>query len=122
MKIMKLLIVDDSEIIRDAIEEWLSKFNLEIVGRAGTGLEAIELFKTRQPDVVTLDITMPDLDGLEALDQMMKINNNVTIIIISALSAKEIALSALKKGAALFVNKPFTREELHEAFEEAIGD
>lgn len=119
---MKLLIVDDSEIIRDAIEEWLGKFNLEVVGRAGNGKDAIELFKSNHPDVVTLDITMPELDGLSALDEMLKINTKARIIIISALSAKEIALSALKKGAALFVNKPFTREELHEAFTEAIGE
>lgn len=64
---MKLMIVDDSSIMRKAIEKYLSGTDIEIVGTAGDGKQAIELFKTTLPDVVTLDITMPEMDGLECL-------------------------------------------------------
>ncbi len=118
---MKVLIVDDSEIIREAIEKWLGDFNLEVVGRAGDGRKALELYKQASPDIVTLDITMPEIDGLSVLDEIMKINPETRVIIISALSAKEIALSALKKGARSFLQKPFTKLELEDVFREITG-
>lgn len=119
---MKILIVDDSEIIREAIESWLSKYNLEIVGKAGTGMEAIEMLKKTSPDIVTLDITMPELDGLSAMEEMLKIKPDTKIIIISALAAKEVALSAIKKGASSYLVKPFTARELQEVFEEVLEE
>ncbi len=119
---MKVLIVDDSEIIREAIEEWISSMDVEIVGRAGDGKEAIEMVSKYMPDIVTLDITMPEMDGLTAMDEILKISPKIKIIIISALSAKETALSALKKGAASYVVKPFTKDELLEVFTEVMED
>ncbi len=115
---MKLLIVDDSEIIREAIGEWISELDIEIVGQAGDGKKAIELVKSLKPDIVTLDITMPEIDGLTAMDEILKIYPETKVIIISALSAKEIALSALKKGAVSYVVKPFTKDELIEVIKE----
>ena len=117
---MKVLIVDDSEIIREAIQFWIGKFNLEIVGQAENGKEAVELVKTLKPDIVTLDITMPEMDGLTAMDEILKVQPKTKILIISALAAKEVALSALKKGAASFIVKPFTKEELEEVFKEVM--
>ncbi|MBN2443630.1 MAG: response regulator [Spirochaetales bacterium] len=119
---MKILIVDDSEIIREAIESWLGKYNLLVVGKAGTGVKAIELLKKTNPDIVTLDITMPEMDGLSAMEQMLKIKPDLKIIVISALAAKEVALSAIKRGAASFLVKPFTQAELQEVFEEVMEE
>lgn len=119
---MNLLIVDDSEIIREAIEEWVKPLQLNIIGQAGNGREALELFNINLPDMVTLDITMPEMDGLSALDAMLKINPKAKIIIISALAAKEVALTAIKNGAASFLVKPFTREELEEVIREVMEE
>lgn len=119
---MNLLIVDDSEIIREAIEEWVKPLHLNVVGLACNGREALELYRETLPDMVTLDITMPEIDGITALDLMLKINPSAKIIIISALAAKEVALTALKKGAASFLVKPFTRDELEEVFREVLEE
>jgi len=119
---MKLLIVDDSEIIREAIENWLEPFGFEVIGRAGNGSRAIEMFSEKKPDIVTLDITMPEMDGLTAMEKMLTINPGVKIIIISALAAKEVAISAIKKGASSYLVKPFTRDELEEVMKETLED
>ena len=71
----KILIVDDSSIIRKIIQKSIVQDNLEIVGIAGDGLEALKLFKEKSPDLVTLDITMPEMDGLSVLEEMIKIKD-----------------------------------------------
>jgi two-component system, chemotaxis family, chemotaxis protein CheY len=117
---MKILIADDSEIIREAVGEWITKFKFEISGKAENGKQALEMFKKLNPDIVTLDITMPEMDGLTAMEEMLKIKKETKIIIISALAAKETALAAIKKGAVSYLVKPFTRQELEEVFEEIL--
>jgi two-component system, chemotaxis family, chemotaxis protein CheY len=119
---MKLMIVDDSSIMRKAIEKYLSGTDIEIVGTAGDGLQAIELFKKTLPDVVTLDITMPEMDGLQCLDELLKIKADTRIMVVSALKDESTALEALKKGARSFLGKPFTPESIREAFEQVISD
>lgn len=117
---MRLLIVDDSNMIRQAIESWLVSQNHEVVGQARNGVEALELFKQHKPDIVTLDITMPEMDGLEALEKMKALDSGARIIIISALASKEVAIEALKKGAATFVQKPITKQDLVDAIAEVM--
>ena len=119
---MRLLIVDDSNMIRQAIQAWSSAHQHEVVAQAKNGAEAVALFETHRPDIVTLDITMPEMDGLEALDRIRAIDPNAKVIIISALASKEVAIEALKKGAATFVQKPITERDLIEAIEEASAD
>jgi two-component system chemotaxis response regulator CheY len=109
---MKLLIVDDSEIIRIAIENYLKNSGIEIIGQAGNGVEAIEIFNDKKPDIVTMDITMPEMDGLTCMQEMLKINKDVKVIVITALSKKDIAIEALQKGAKRFLKKPLKEEEL----------
>jgi len=111
---MKLLIVDDSEIIRMAIEKYLKDAGVEIVGQAEDGVEALEIFKEKKPDIVTMDITMPEMDGLTCMQEMLKINSNVKVIVISALVAKAVAIEAMKKGAKRFLAKPFKEKNLVE--------
>jgi glutamate-5-semialdehyde dehydrogenase len=78
---VKILIVDDSMTIRQAIEKNLREFHIEVVGTAGDGKKALELFRTADPDVVTLDITMPELDGITVLEEMMKLNKYISVLI-----------------------------------------
>jgi two-component system chemotaxis response regulator CheY len=118
---VKVLIVDDSHIIRDAIESWLSEFDLEIVGKTNNGKDAVELVREKRPEIVTLDITMPEMDGLTALEKILECEPQTKVIVISALSSKDVALTALRKGALSYVVKPFTEEELIEVFREVIG-
>lgn len=116
------MIVDDSSIMRKAIEKYLSGTGVEIVGTAADGKQALELFKTARPDVVTLDITMPEMDGLQCLEELLKIDPNVKVMVVSALKDEATALEALKKGARSFLGKPFTPESIKEALDQVIAD
>ncbi len=118
---MKIMIVDDSEIIRKAIRNMLSGDGREFVGEAGDGIRALEVFRETQPEFVTMDITMPDMDGLECIRQMMALNSAVKILVISAVSLESVALEALEIGARSFLRKPFSRDQLVAAFEKISG-
>ena len=109
---MKLLIVDDSSVVRQAILTYLEGDDIEIVGEAENGKVAIDMFDKHRPDLVTMDITMPEMNGLDCIDKMIRIRNDTKIIVISALGDKETALTALKKGASEFLLKPFEAEQL----------
>ncbi len=117
----KILIIDDSMTIRQAIEKNLSDFPLEVVGMAGDGKTALELFKTTNPDVVTLDITMPELDGISVLKEMMRMNKDVKVMVITALKDKATGLKAIQIGAKSYLVKPFTSEKLKSAFSRMMG-
>ena len=116
----KVLIVDDSVVIRKAIEKFLAESQVEIVGKASNGSAALQLFREFSPDIVTLDITMPGLDGFQTLQEMVKLNNACKIIVITALADKATGLKALKFGAKSYLTKPFGPEKLQEAFSRLI--
>lgn len=116
----KLMIVDDSMIICKVIEKNLTNFNVELVGMAADGKEALEKFKETSPDLVTLDITMPEMDGLTVLEKMIKINPDVKVMVVTALSDKATGLKAIKLGAKSFVGKPFTEDKLKESFQNLL--
>ena len=118
---VKILIVDDSMTIRQAIEKNLKEFQVEIVGTAGDGKTALELFKNEDPDVVTLDITMPELDGITVLEEMMKIKRDVKVMVITALKDKATGLRAIQLNAKSYIVKPFTSEKLKTAFSRMMG-
>jgi two-component system chemotaxis response regulator CheY len=116
---MKLLIVDDSAIIRSRIARILNDprlSHIQVVGMASNGIEAIALCVQQMPDIVTMDITMPKMDGVNCTEKMILIHPECNILVISALSDKATALKALKKGARGFLYKPFTDKELIAAF------
>jgi two-component system chemotaxis response regulator CheY len=116
----KLLIVDDSNIMRRRIERSQQFDSLEVVGTAANGVEAIELFTRMDPDVVTMDITMPHMDGIECIERLVSMKPEVRILVISALADKATAVEAMEKGANGFLNKPFTDRQLNEALAELI--
>ena len=119
-KRVSLLVVDDSLIMRKAILKYLEDYNIEVVGTANNGEKALELFKKYNPKVVTLDITMPGIDGLYVLKEMVKIDRSSKIIVITALSDKETGLKSIKLGATSYISKPFSRSTLKQTFERVI--
>src|ERR1700747_2340947 len=114
-KSFKLMIVDDSNIMRRRIERSNQFDELELVGMASNGLEALEMFKKTDPDVVTMDLTMPQMDGIECISKLVVLKPAVRILVISALADKATAVEAMEKGANGFLNKPFTDRQANEA-------
>jgi two-component system, chemotaxis family, chemotaxis protein CheY len=116
----KLMIVDDSNIMRRRIERSQQFEELQLVGTAGNGEEALELFKQTDPDVVTMDLTMPRMDGIECIGRLVQLKPAVRILVISALADKATAVEAMERGANGFLNKPFTDRQLNEAIAELM--
>ena len=117
---LKLMVVDDSNIIRRKIERSNQNGRLEFVGNAENGLEALRLFKELRPHVVTMDITMPEMDGIEAVEKILAEEPSTLILVVSALADKATAIEAIKKGANGFLCKPFTEKQLNEALDELL--
>jgi len=120
MNALKLLIVDDSNIMRRRIERSQQMDTLRVVGTAANGLEALELFKKTNPDVITMDLTMPQMDGIQCIEQIVALKPAVRILVVSALADKATAVEAMEKGANGFLNKPFTDRQLNEAMAELL--
>jgi len=118
---LKLLIVDDSNIMRRRIERSQQFEELEVVGTAGNGIEALEMFHKTDPDMVTMDLTMPQMDGIECISKLVQLKPAVRILVISALADKATAVEAMERGANGFLNKPFTDRQLNEAIAELMS-
>ena len=121
-KKIRLMIVDDSLLMRQAIEMYLNEYNIEIVGTAEDGEEAIKIFNKKKPDYVTLDIVMPKMDGFGVLQTILKKRPNTKIMIVTALSDKDTALQAVEMGARSVLMKPFTPLKLKKAFDKFISE
>lgn len=107
-----VLLVDDSGMSRKMLKNLLEEENYSVIAEAGDGLEAIDVFKKYRPDLVTLDITMPNMDGLDALKELIRIDPNVKVIMITAAGQQNKLIEALKIGAKKFITKPFEKEEV----------
>lgn len=115
---MRLMIVDDSNIIRSKIERiQMSHNKFQVVGKAINGQDAIDNLLNWNPDVVTMDLTMPEMDGIACIENLMQLKPELLILVVSALSDKETGIEALMKGARGFLCKPFSDIELTEALE-----
>ncbi len=108
----RVLIVDDAAFMRMSIKNMLSNYEFEIVGEAENGLMAIEKYKELQPDIVTLDITMPEMDGLQALRIIKKLDPSASVVMVSALGQEARMKEAIIYGAKGFIVKPFKEEIL----------
>jgi two-component system chemotaxis response regulator CheY len=117
---LKLMICDDSNIIRRKIERELKIDRLQVIATASNGRLAVEAFRKEPADVVTMDITMPEMDGIECVEKLVAIKPDVLILIISALSDKATAIEGLKRGANGFLCKPFTDRQLTDALAELL--
>lgn len=116
----RLMIVDDSNIIRSRIERCFAGTNIEIVATASNGVDAVLKFEEYQPDFITMDLTMPQMDGLECIKRIVAKGTGVSILVVSALSDRMTALQALQAGARGFIYKPFNDEELKIAMQRLI--
>lgn len=115
---LKMMIVDDSNIIRSKIRRAHDSARFDVVAIAGDGAEALRMFHECRPDVVTMDLTMPNVDGIECITKLARIDPEVLILVVSALSDQATGIEALEKGASGFLLKPFTEEQLREALDE----
>ncbi|HOP64232.1 MAG TPA: response regulator [Spirochaetota bacterium] len=118
---MKMLIVDDSFVIRKTIEKYAIDLGIKDIYTAPNGREAIRIFGQESPSLVTMDITMPEMDGIECLEELLKLDPSAKIIIITALKDSATGLLALKKGASGFISKPFTPEQIRDEIISVTG-
>ena len=116
----KIMIVDDSRTMRKMLAGTLRDAGHEIIGDAGNGEEALKLLETISPDLITLDITMPVMDGIQALGLIKEKYPDVKVVIVSAAGQKEKVMEALKKGASDFLQKPFETEKVVEVIERIL--
>ncbi len=117
----RALIVDDAAFMRMMLREILTKSGYEVAGEAVNGKEAVEKYKSDKPDFVTLDITMPEMDGIEALKEIVKTDPNAIIIMCSAIGQQANVLEAIKSGAKDFIVKPFQPERVLESVKKTVG-
>lgn len=108
----KVLIVDDASFMRLSLRTMMEKNSFEVAGEAENGLEAIKLYNKLRPDVVTMDITMPELDGIQALKNILQIDPGAKIVILSAMGQEARVKEAIISGAKTFIVKPFKEEHL----------
>jgi two-component system chemotaxis response regulator CheY len=117
----RVLVVDDAAFMRKVLTDALVAGGHEVVGEAGDGEAALVAYKDMQPDLVTLDITMPEKDGLATLRELIQLDPAARVVICSALGQETKVLEAIKAGAKDFVVKPFERGRLLSAVEKALG-
>lgn len=117
-----MMIVDDSTVIRRKIERATALHQVSYFCAASDGVEAVAVFKKEKPKLVTMDLTMPKMDGVECVKRLMEIDPKVNILVISALSDKATALKAIKNGARGFLCKPFSDQQLNDALKELISE
>ncbi len=115
-----VLIADDLKFIKLVLRELVEKAGFRVVGEASNGQEAVELYKDRHPDVVLMDITMPKMDGLTALKQILRLDPQAKIIMCSALGQQSLIVQALQLGAKDFIVKPFREERVIAAIKKTL--
>ena len=117
-----LLITDDALIIREMIKDAAISAGWQVVGEASNGQQAIERYQELRPDAVTLDLVMPEYDGLHGLRGMMAVDPDAKVVVVSALDQKDVLKQAFKLGAADFIVKPFDKRVLIDTLEQAVAD
>src|SRR5438270_5298201 len=119
---VRYLVVDDSVFARKNIIKMVQLFGGEIAGEAGDGLTAIAEFNRTKPDIVLMDITMPQMEGIEAVERIVRQYPEARIVMVSSVGYQENILAALQKGAKHFVQKPVKPEVLYEVVKYVLGD
>lgn len=117
----KVLVVDDAAFMRMMIKDILSKNGYEIVGEAENGLKALEKYQELHPDLTTMDITMPEMDGITAVKEIKKLDPSAKVIMCSAMGQQAMVIEAIQSGARDFIVKPFQADRVLEAVRKAVG-
>ncbi|HTT68696.1 MAG TPA: response regulator [Gemmatimonadales bacterium] len=117
----RVLVCDDAIFMRTMISDILSGAGYEVVGEAETGLQAIERYRELNPDLVTMDIVMPDMGGIDAVREIVKQDPNAKILMCSAMGQQALVVEAIQAGAKDFVVKPFQPSRVLEAVQRVLG-
>jgi len=117
----RVLVCDDAIFMRTMISDILSGAGYEVVGEAETGLQAIERYRALNPDLVTMDIVMPDMGGIDAVREIVKQDPNAKILMCSAMGQQALVVEAIQAGAKDFVVKPFQPSRVLEAVQRVLG-
>jgi two-component system chemotaxis response regulator CheY len=117
----RVLVVDDAAFMRKMVSDALTGGGHEVVGEAGNGAEAVLRYQELRPDVMTLDITMPEKDGIAALKEIIAVDPGAKVVMCSALGQESKVLESIKLGAKDFVVKPFQADRVLGAIEKALG-
>lgn len=117
----KILITDDSRFMRDNLRAILQAAGHEIVGEAANGKESVAMYGRLRPDLVTMDITMPIMNGLDALKEIVALDSHASVIMVTAIGKPEKVLEALNAGAKSYITKPFEKEKVVEAIDELFA-
>ncbi len=117
----RILIVDDTAFMRMTIKNVLQKNGYEVVGEAENGQVAVEKYMQEKPDLVTMDITMPIMDGITAIKEIMQTNPEAKIVVVSAMGQKSLVIEALSSGAKDFIVKPFQPERILDAVKKVLA-
>ena len=118
---LRVLVVDDAAFMRMMIKDILSKNGFEVVGEGANGLQAVEKYKELKPDLTTMDITMPEMDGISAVKEIKKFDPQAKIIMCSAMGQQAMVIESIQAGAKDFIVKPFQAERVIEAVKKVVG-
>jgi len=116
-----ILIVDDASFMRMMIKDILTKNGFTVAGEAENGVKAVEKYKELNPDLVIMDITMPEMDGIQAVREIRKLNSNAKIIMCSAMGQQAMVIEAIQAGAKDFIVKPFQSDRVVEAVKKVLS-
>lgn len=115
MNDVTFLVVDDAIFMRTVLKKMLTEAGFKVIGEAGNGLQAIEMAGQLKPDIITLDITMPEMDGIEAIEKILQASPESKIIMCSAMGQHSKVVEAIKRGARDFIVKPFEKTRVLQA-------
>ncbi|PAB61259.1 response regulator [Anaeromicrobium sediminis] len=116
-----ILVVDDAAFMRMMVKDVLTKYGYNVLGEAENGAKAIEKYKELGPDLVIMDITMPEVDGIQAVKEIKKINPAAKIVMCSAMGQQAMVIEAIQAGAGDFIVKPFQADRIIEAVKKVLG-
>jgi two-component system chemotaxis response regulator CheY len=116
----KVLIVDDAAFMRMMLRDILAKNGFEVVGEADNGKVAVQMYSDLKPDVVTMDITMPEMDGIAAVKKIKEADPAAKVVMVSAMGQQAMVIEAIRSGAADFIVKPFQPDRVLEALGKAL--
>jgi len=118
----KILVVDDAQFTRNMLKKIINKTEIgEVIAEAKNGVEAVSLYQEFKPDLVTMDLVMPEQGGIETTEKILSIDPGAIIVIVSALGQEALVLEAAKKGAKDFIQKPFKADQIEDVLERVIG-
>ncbi|BBN98667.1 response regulator [Sporolactobacillus terrae] len=117
----RILVVDDAAFMRMMLKDILTKNGYEVCGEGANGKEAVAKYEEYKPDLITLDITMPEMDGINALKKIKASDPNAKVIMCSAMGQQTMVIDAIQAGAKDFIVKPFQPDRVIEAIKKAIG-